>query len=290
MATASTLITRATNITKIDKDTIGIPGLEDTQLLSIVDMANRQYVNKFRLGGGEPLPSQASETGGTLTATTTLSANVTTATTEVTVASAANAESGGGAAIIWDQDIPDVIEYGSSDQSTTLSTVTGIAFSHESGDEVQFIPALPSNFASFRSTHDSPDGVLVEGSAYTFTSDLDVNDGNFSIYDNGTTKYIVFPRGLTGDYFVRYNRTSTTIDELTDSVDTPLDDEYFIVYRLVEHINRVLGLDTQEPRALADKILRDGLKRRNTGKRIKPGRRYEVGAEAFDIHFNPNYR
>lgn len=273
-SSAETIIGYAENIAKIDRTSIGLSGLEETMLLNVLNKANREYFNKFLLGGGEPKESFKLETGGTLIADTALAEDITTATTDFDVDSATSYPSSG-ALIVWDNNDPDYVAY-TGKSSNNLTGVTGIGYSHEDNDAVSALYALPTNFASFRSTDDSPDGVSVNGVPFTFVTGVPIG-GQFATYDNGTTKYLHFPRGLTGDYAVKYNQGATSITLTSTSVDVPVDDEDFLVYRLAEYIFRVLGTDPmkmQEARGTANKILLDALKRRNVGKRPKHGRSF----------------
>lgn len=269
---ASAIITDCEAITKIDTSSIGLAGLESTMLLRIIDKANREYYNKFQTGGGEPRSDRTAETGGTIYADTTLNGAVTSASTSVILDSVTGYATSG-AGVIWDNTEPDFIEY-TGITTLTLTGVTGIGYSHEDEDAFTVLYALPSNFESFRSTDDSPDGVFVNGVPYTFVSGIPTGN-HFSIYDNGTTKYIFFPRGMTGDYSIRYNKGATSIATAATTIDVPVEDEDFVIYRVVEHMYRVLNVDPNkvvEARQIANKCVLDALKRRNVGKRLKTGR------------------
>ena len=273
MSTAGTLIGYAEAITSIDRSTIGIPGAEETFLLNVVDKANREYYSKFSQGGGEPRADRTAETGGTLAATTTLNGAITSASVSIILDSVTGFASSG-AGVVWDDNTPDFIEY-TAISTLTLTGVTGIGYSHEDADAFSVLHALPANFESFRSASDSPDGVEVNGIPYRFTSGIPVGN-EFGVYDNGTTKYLFFPRETSGDYSVRYNKGATSITATSTSVDVPIADEDFIVYRLVEHISNVIfgagSAQGQTARQQADKIMLDALKRRNVGKRLRSGR------------------
>ena len=62
MSTAGALLTLAESKASIDRTSIGIAGLEETHLLTVVDKANREYYTKFLHGGGEA--PTGSESGG----------------------------------------------------------------------------------------------------------------------------------------------------------------------------------------------------------------------------------
>lgn len=283
MSTAGTLLTLAESKASIDRTTIGIPGCEETHLLDVVDKANREYYNKFLLGGGEPRSDRTAETGGALAADTTLNGAITTASVSVILDSVTGyATSGVGA--VWDDTSPDFIEY-TGISTLTLTGVTGIGYSHADEADFSILYALPANFESFRSTSDSPDGVDVNGIPYRFTTGVPVGN-QFSVYDNGT-KYLLFSQGTTGNYSVRYNKGATTISATGTSVDVPVADEEFIVFRLVEHISDIIygagSVQSQVARQKANKVMLDALKRRNVGKRLRSGRPWGVNDRVHGI-------
>lgn len=276
-STASTIISYIEGIAKFDSQSIGIPGLEQTILLAVIDKANREYYNKFLIGGGEARSDRSAETGGTIIAGTELAEGVTSATTDFDVDSS-SAFVSSGALAIWDNLDPDFCEF-TANAANNFSGVTGIDYNHETNDAVTQLYALPSNFESFRSDADSAAGVKVDGIAYHYTTGVPVSN-EFAVYDNGTTKYLFFPRDLTGDYSVRYNKGATTISSTSSTIDVPVADEDFVIYRGVEHAYRVLNIDpnkVQEARNIADRTMLSALKRRNVGKRLRPGRFYNVG-------------
>lgn len=246
-------------------------------LLNVTDKANREYYNKFIQGGGEPNSARTSETGGTIAASTTLNGAITTASTSIILDSVTGyATSGAGA--VWSDSMPDFVEY-TAISTLTLTGVTGIGYSHDDADLFSVLYALPSNFESFRSSTESPDGVSVNGIPYRHTTAVPT-DNQFYVYDNGTTKYLFFPLGTSGTYHVQYNKGATSISATSTSVDVPIGDEDFIVYRLVEHIFNVIygagSAQGQTAKQKADKIMLDALKRRNVGKRLKSGRPWGV--------------
>lgn len=275
-STAETLIGYIENIANIDVDTIGVPGAEETQLLNIIHQANLEYYNAHIQGGGEPPLQFVNEYAVSLLANTTLAEAVATTDTEFNITSSSALESDG-AAMIWDDNTPDVIEY-TTNSGNNLSGVTKISFAHSSGDPIYALYELPSTFSSFRSEHDNPEGVLVEGRVFYYTSSSTPLGNQFTVYDNGSSKFLQFPRGLNGvTAFVKYNAIPTTINDTSDTVITPEEDEYFIVWRAVEHVYTILSMnqdEIQRARALADDILRRSLIRRNIGKRVRIGRRF----------------
>ena len=78
------------------------------------------------------------------------------------------------------------------------------------------------------------------------------------------------------------------IDDESDSVTVPVEDEDFLTFRLVEHCYRTLdpvGFATlaEIARRNANKILLDALKRRNLNKRLRVGRPVEISSD-YDFH------
>ena len=145
-----------------------------------------------------------------------------------------------------------------------------MSFAHEADDVISLLYALPSGFKSFRSEEGFEDGVSVDGNPFFFTSG-DPFGNKFGIYDNGTTKYLHFPSGLTGDVFVRYNGTPTTTDAEGDTVDIPTVDEWFPVHRVVQYAAPLLERNDMYQLAAgkAFEILKSAHQRRNIGKRMR---------------------
>jgi hypothetical protein len=239
-STAGTIITYASNITKIDPSTIAAPGLQNAMLLAIIDNANQEWQAIWKTTGGEPQKVFQGEMGGATITDTTLSAAQ--AVVDVT-ASLTDSTSfpSSGAVVVYTDNMGDVEEF-TGNTGNTLTGVTGIDFAHNLGDTVSATYALPSTFMDFRAVEGSGDGVIVNGVAYYYTSGVPLSL-QFSVYDNGTTKYLLLPRGVSGNYQVYYNKATTHIDATTDTVDVPTVYEYFLVWRLVEHIHRVKGSD-----------------------------------------------
>lgn len=275
MATIGTLIGNAADIAKIDVNSIGLAALEMPMLITIGNRANREYYSATNING-EPSASRIGTAGGDLIATTTLSEALTTSTTDFDVASATNFPTSGAIAVYRDE-MPDYIEY-TGKTGNNLTGVTNISFSHLEDEPVSALYALPSNFESFRSTPESPDGVTVNGSPFVFTADVPTGD-TFGVYDNGTTKYLVFNRDVSGFYVINYNKGATNLTSENDVVDLAIADDEFIVYRILEHIYITLNVEldkVQRARQLADSILLKSLKRKNIGKRLKHGRQFNA--------------
>lgn len=265
MSLASSIIESASALLKVDQSTTRIPGVQNAEMLRVLNLANLEYIRSFVRNGGEPPSTLASETGVTLVASTALNGATAIDDTTVTVDSASSAPSTGAFAVD-----AELAEY-TGTTATTLTGVTGLGLAHDDDSTVSFLYALPSNFHSFRTTSTARDGVLVGKTQYIFTTG-EPTGGHFSIYDNGATKYLWFPQGLTGKVTVYYNKNGATIDEGTDSPSWDTAYDNFGIHRLVAHGIRAQGLGYQESfnaDAMADKVLREMHQEKNVGKKIR---------------------
>ncbi len=276
MALASTILDRAERTLSWDRTSVGIPGLESTNLLTVINSAVKEYFASFEKSG-EPNSLLRRETGYTLIADTNVNnaAGVASGATSIIGDSFASFGSSGAIAI-WDNDRSDYAEFGANNLTTTLSTVTLVSFAHEDDDVISLLYALPAAFDSFRSEEGYEDGVSVDGMPYFFTSG-NPSGRKFAIYDNGTTKYLHFAPGSSGDVFVRYNAVPTVVDGEGDTVDIPTKDEDFAMWRLVEYAAPKLEqMDMyQIAGQKALEILNSAHIRKNIGKRprLRPMRR-----------------
>lgn len=275
-STAGTIITRIENKVGFDRSLIGIAGLEETELLRVIDRANREYLEAFGMGGGEFPKIKKREKGYSLVSTTNLAEDITTATTDFDVDDGDNLETSG-ALIIWDSDSPDTVEY-TGKATDNITGVTGIDWSHSDDDQVQKLYLLPTDYHSPRGTDENPDGVWVENVPYRYITDIPAGN-EYTIVELATAKYLWFPVGLTGNALVYYNATGTTIDDTADTVDVPEVWEDFLMYRGVEHVQEVMGLDSGAAREKANMKLRQALRARNYGKFVKIGHRVPVNAD-----------
>lgn len=266
MSTAGTILTYAWNVLNEDGTTVSNPAMQQATMLAVLNSVNAEWKRTFRRGAGEPPKVLAKETAFDLKSSTTLSADQATSDTTTSLTSGTDFDTSG-AYVIYDDGMPDIQE-NTGKSSNTLSGVTGNDWAHESGDTVIKLYALPSNFHSFRASPNNPEGVEVGNTPYLYVPD-DPQSGQFSLYDNGTTKYLWMPIGVSGSCRVFYNKNSTTIDETTDSVDVPVEYEWFLVHRLVEHGRRSRGDNpdkVMESKNQGDMILREAQAEKNTSK------------------------
>lgn len=268
MSTAATILDRAERTLDFERTSVGIPGLESTNLLTVVNTAVKDYFASYEKSG-EPSSILRKETGYTLVSDTAVNnaAGVAAAATSIIGDSFASFGSSGAVAL-WDNDRPDYIEFGANNLTTTLSSVTGVSFAHEDNDPISLLYALPADFDGFRSEEGYEDGVSVDGRPFFFTSGTPVGN-KYAIYDNGTTKYLHFPQGKTGDAFVRYNAIPTVIDAEGDTIDVPAKDEDYVMWAVVKYC--APKLERMDLYQIADaemlKIIRSAHVRKNIGKR-----------------------
>lgn len=233
-------------------------------MLSMLNQANMEWQRTFKRAGGEPPDLLKRETGYSIISGTTLSAAA--ATTDVTLSlTDSSTFPSSGAVVCYHQNMPDIIEY-TGNSANTLTGVTGIDFAKVSGDAVYKLYVLPTTFHSIRSENQG-DGVFVDDVPFTYVADDPIGT-QYSIFNNGTYKYLWFPESLTGDCRVTYNKNSTTIDDTSDSVDVPQEHELFLVYRLCQHGFMLRGFPDKALyyERLANEILMQAQRERNIRK------------------------
>ena len=268
--TAETFIGLARNLLKEDSGS-DVPVVQDSFMLTALSDGNMKWARAFRGNGSAPIVFSR-ETGFDLVSETAIndSAGTTTATTTITVDSTTGYDSAG-IAIIWDDDMPDIFAY-TGKTATTFTGVTGLAFAHEDNDPIQPAYGLPSNFGYFRKSVEYGDGVQLEGVPLSYMGGFP-NPGFFSLHDDGTTKYLILSRQATGSASVLYDKISTTIDSLDDTVDVPTEYQFFLAWHLVAFA--YIGRENDYGRMIAaqnesNKILQEDLRDRNVGKKIRP--------------------
>ena len=251
-----------------DGGTTDVPALQESFMLTLLSNANLEWINQFRLGGGNAPLSFLRETGFDLITDTALAEATTTATTDFDV-DLSTSFPASGAGIIWDDDMPDIFNY-TGNAANNLTGVTGLAFAHEDGDEVQALYPLPSSFYKFRSSTSHGDGVQLDGIPLSFMSGIP-EKGYFSLYDDGTNKYLWLPED-SGSASVLFDKAGATIDDIADTTDVPDESIFFLVWRIVQ--NASIPSEGQ-PTSLyatakneANEILFKALRNRNISKRI----------------------
>lgn len=269
-STASQIITYARNLLTTDGSSTSHPALQDPTMLAFLSDANLEWARAFRRGGGTQPLVFLREGGFDLVGDTALAEDVTTAETDWDLDDASSLDSSG-ALVIWDGNMPDIVSY-TSKASNTLSGVSGAGFAHEDGDGVQKLYKLTglTSFARLRRAEAYGDGVQVNGVPHFFMEGPP-DPQHFSIYDDGTDKWLWLPRGSTGSCSVLYEKASTTIDETTDTVDVPPEFDFFLIWRLVQRGRSARKDDPNsviEAKAEGDRMLLQALKDRNIGRRV----------------------
>lgn len=253
-----------------------VPVIQDDFALKAVSDANLEYARAFRKGGGTQPISFSREGGFNLVSDTALNeaSGITSSDTDFTVDSSDDFDATNGAGVIWTDSMADVFLYTTNTVATeTFSGVTNLAFSHDDNDVVQKLYKLTSltSFGKLRKAEGYGDGIKVNGVPYYF-QEGPPESGRFSIYDDGTNKFLWLPRGLSGRVSVLFDKASATIDSLDDTVDVPEEFQFFLAWRLVEF--GCFGRDQDAglaayAKAKGDEILLDALKAKEIGQRIR---------------------
>lgn len=272
-STAGTILDHVWKILRTNGSSTDVPALQESFMLTLLSQANMEWLRAHRRGGGSGPLTFLRETGIDLVGDTAIndSDGVETSDTTLTVDSNSFPDSSGVAAI-WDDNMPDLFSY-TARTSTTFTGVTGLAFAHEDDDVVQALYKLPTNFKTFRPSDSYQSGVQVNGITYNYREGPP-ESGYFSLYDDGTSKYLWLPRGTTGSASVFYEKTSTTIDDTDDTVDVPQEHEFFLVWRIVETVTipKNSGEVTQlhlTAKSEAAKRLKEALTDRNINQHVR---------------------
>lgn len=273
MTHASVFLDRAERTLGFDRTSVGVPGLESTNLLTVVNSAVKDYFASFDKSG-EPSKYLQAEEGYSLVADTVLDGDLAAGATTIPVEAATGWVATGGAAI-WQGERVDYVEFLSRTLTTSLPNASGVNFAHDDGETISQLYEVPSDFDSLRSEEGYVDGVSVDGIPYFYTSGPPIGR-TFTIYDSQSTKYLHFPRGTTGDAFLRYNAVPTVVDAETDSVDIPTKDEDYAMWAVVKYAAPLLERPDMYQIAGAEmlKILNSAHVRKNINKRprVRPVR------------------
>ncbi len=266
---ASVIIGLIRNLLRTDSGS-DVPVVSDSFLLAAISDGNLKYANAFQPSGDAPIVFQR-EFGVTLVAESALA--VAAAATDVTLTlTSSSAFPAASAEVLWGPDgSPDIVSY-TSNVSPVQSGVTGLGFVHAVNDAVQLLYALPSNFGEFREEPTYGDGVRLNGAPLTFIGGPPI-PGTFSMYDDGTTKYLWLPRQQTGIASVWYDKLSTAITSVDDVVDVPVQYQMYLVWHALGfcYIGREKDY-TLRAAAMreADMELQRCLQNRNRHKKIRP--------------------
>ncbi len=268
---ANSILESAWALLRTNGSTTDIPALQEESMLKWLSKANMDWMTAFKRGGGSGPLGFLRETGFILAEDTAIDDvnGITSASNSITVDSQSFPDEAG-AAIVWDEDLFDIFYY-TSQTPTLFSGVTELAFDHDDDDVVQALYKLPATFKEFRAADGYGDGVKIGRFPY-FYMEGPPTTGYFSKYDDGTDNYLWLPQGLTGKASVLFNKKSATIDTIDDTVDVPVEHEFFLVWRVIQMAT--IPKEGAQPSDLyvlakneASTILKDAL----NDKSIRPG-------------------
>lgn len=272
--TVEQIIGYAQDILKIDNDVISIPGLAETRAITWVDDLNEKFFDEFYAVGMVAPDYMRREKGYDLVTNTDLDGAIVAGTSTISLTDASNFDTSG-AGVIWGTNSWDIFTY-TGKSSNDLTGVSGVDFAHADETRVEKLYALPSDFGRLRPGRDRGHGVIISNVPY-YEVPENPTVREFSIYDDGSSKYLWLPSGVTsGDAMVLYDKVSTTLDELSDTVDVPSPYHWYIVWGLVALFRQVQEEDyvPQKEENEMQKVLRKAFMKRNSGKRIKAGSSY----------------
>src|SRR5438067_1233771 len=110
-SSAETIIGRAWKKLRKNGSTTDVPALQQEEMLASLHDINNEWRRAFRMGAGEPLNAMKKEKGYDLVDDTAVNNANGVATTDVTITVDSTAVSStAGAAVVWDDDVPDTIE------------------------------------------------------------------------------------------------------------------------------------------------------------------------------------
>lgn len=265
----STVIELARNLIREESDS-DVPAIGDAVMIQSVAEVDREALRSFRKGGGNTPVDRGLEGGNTLASETAVNNSSGVAASDVTITvDSTSGYDASGAAATWTNNMPDVFFY-TSLSATVFSGVTGLGFAKADNDAVQPLYSLPSNFGKFRKSEEYGDGVQLNGSPLRFIDGVP-GQGQFSMKDDGTTKYLWLPKGSTGVASYLFDKDSNTIDSTDDLISLPDDWIFFYAWRVIEISLFGRGDYAIIPlaQARADKAKLDLLKDRNVGRRLR---------------------
>ena len=263
----------------------GIPGIEETRTLDWINDLNAAYFDEF-YGNGLVAPDyMASNIGYDSGSSTELSEDTAAGAITMTVASS-SALNTSGTFVLYDNQHWDIATH-TANSSGTVSGIpaTGrdaLNFAHESGNIVEKLYALPSDYGRMRpqKRYDlierAHEGVTIDGRGYREVPNMPENY-DFSVYKTSSgSKYLWLPRGHRGQVMVHYDRNPTTLSSLDTELDMPSPHHWWVVWGLVALFKQVMeeGYVPQQERVEQANVLRNALKKNSAGKRINAGNRF----------------
>jgi hypothetical protein len=287
-SSVGTLIGRAIQKAKTASVT-GIPGVDTPALIQIADMANRDFVRAPFEAHQPGWDFMVDECGWDMSSPDTLAVGCASGATSLTLTSGVTFSTTNGAAVIFEDNIPDQIFY-TALTAHNMTGVTGVSFAHTALSAIYRLYPLPSTFARPRPEKFKGDGFTINNIAYYYGGSGMPNGATFNVVtDANDNSFVWLPRDITGKALMRYEKNAATLDDVNDLVDIPIHHEEYIVQRLIAHIFRLLGKDAgkiQDADNAATTYLRGAFNERNISRRIQLTRRPTRSAVSIaDMHY-----
>lgn len=283
--TVSDIYGYANDILRQEGSGSGIPGIEEDRALEWVNDLNAAFFEEFYENGIVLPDYMASNVGYDAVQATALSAATAANATSMTVESSSALDTSGAFVILDNQQWDIATHTGNSGGSVSGIPSSGrdaLNFAHDSGNTVQKLYALPTDFGKMRpqKRYDLIDraheGVTVDGRGYRQVPNMPEHY-DFSVHETASgSKYLWLPRSHNGQIMVHYDRKPTTLDAVTDTVDMPSPHHWWLVWGLVALFKQVMeeSYVPQYERSEQAKVMRSALKKDSAGKRLTAGIRF----------------
>lgn len=222
----------------INSTTSSLTAVQDTQFTEWIETLNARFVRAAHIkhtAGGWSWMRPPPDNFNTF-AKTTLNGALSAGGASVVLTSATNFDSSGRIAIETSKGAVDFVDYSSKSSNTlTVSTATGadpIDIAHSSGERVEKLYALPSNYA--KTIH------LVMNDDVIFLPLRDVALFPNWHYYTQIGAYILFPRDIGAQDFTHYyEKKAATITALADTTDIPTMAQRWAIEMTLLHLFRI---------------------------------------------------
>lgn len=229
--TADTIISTA-KAEAVGSTSSSLTAMQDTQLIAKVQQLSTEFVNsahtRHPLGGWSWMRKL---TNFQTKDATTLASPVAAGAATYVLTSGTDFDTTGRSVIETSKGALDFVDHtGKSTNTLTVSAATGaetISMAHVSSERVEKLYALPSDYSKARQ-------LVVNTLPYRYERlDGFPPAGSFTTYG----AYILLPRGIgQQDCTLYYEAKSSTIDELTDSTNIPVDYSRWAIEKMKAHI------------------------------------------------------
>lgn len=270
----------ADDLLRQDGNSSGVPGLESTRAITLIDALHRKFFDEFT-DAGMNFPSYMKKGhGDTMVTYTALAGDVTSGATTITIDSS-SALSTSGAGVIYRNNQYDIFTH-SGNSAGTVSGVSGIDFDHDEDEIVSKLYPLPSDFGRMRiegAGDRRHEGVRVNGLGYSQVSDMP-GYRQFSLWQNPSDGawYLWLPYVTSGEILVSYDKKPTSLTVTTSVIDIPSQyaDHMYLVWGLVALFKQTLDDDyvATKERQEQLKYISSALKRESVGKRVSASNTY----------------